>query len=127
MKKALADAEYGPQKARGLFFDFICKVLKHFNTGIIESDFRKFGKPDEQLPDSPDHSYLFNKQRFLNLYRNNRGVSYESDRECYQFLQDLVDRQIFQSLIERWVEADAQVGIYLFKKRLDQLEDSSLQ
>lgn len=54
-------------------------------------------------------------------------MSYESDRECYQFLQDLVDRQIFQSLIERWVEADAQVGIYLFKKRLDQLEDSSLQ
>ena len=79
-------------KVRGIFFDFFCKLLRHFNTGITESDFRVYGKPDECLPDNPDPNYLFNANRFLHKYRYSCS---STERDCHSFLDKMVGKPAF--------------------------------
>lgn len=86
-------------------------MLFHFKTGISSSDWKKFSKKDEPLPNNADPDYLFNKALFLDQYTR-------TNDEALAFLGDFTQRPAFNLLIEMWIDSKDQVEIYLFKKRL---------
>ena len=110
---------------RKSFFEFFCQMLKHFETGILNSAwnvnkqevYKVRGGGNALVYDS-DPLKLFNYEQFIRMYSVG-GM--QNDHESWSFLRYFTSMPLFKRLVERYELEDDNKELHIFKQRIREI------